>query len=97
MAITFQFNLNSNMFVPLIVLIALLMLFIRQGYKYRDTRSLFFGFVCLTLSAFFSFIQPIAVLPGMTSRIISHSFAAATGWLLWMDTKHMVEVQEAKK
>jgi hypothetical protein len=97
MAIMFEFNLNPGMFVPLVIIIALLLLFIRQGYKYRDTRYLFIGFICLTLSTFFAFIQPTGVLSGQTSGMIAHLFAAATGWLLWMDTKHMVDVQEAKQ
>jgi hypothetical protein len=97
MPFTFQFELNAGMFVPLVVLIALLLLFIRQGYKYRDTRFLFIAFICMTASAFFAFIQPTELLTSQTSGLISHLFAAATGWTLLMDTRWILEIQEAKQ
>lgn len=96
MPITFQFELNAGMFVPLVILIALLLIFFRQSYRYRDIRFIFIGFICLTLSAFFSFIQPIGLMTSQTAGYISHIFAAATGWLLWSDTKRIIEIEEAK-
>ncbi|MFH1181440.1 MAG: hypothetical protein V1702_00615 [Candidatus Woesearchaeota archaeon] len=97
MAFTFQFELNSGMFVPLVILITLLLLFIRQGYKYRDTRYLFIGFLCMTASAFFAFIQPTEITTSQTAGLISHIFAGATGWLLWLDAKRILEIQEVKQ
>jgi hypothetical protein len=96
MPFTFQFDLSSNMFMPLVILVTLLLLFVRQGYKYRDTRYLFVGFLCMTASALFAFIQPTGIMTSQTAGIISHVFAAATGWLLWLDTRRILEAQEAK-
>jgi hypothetical protein len=96
MPFTFQFELNSTMFIPLVILLTLLLIYARPGFKYRDTRYLFIAFLCMTASAFFAFIQPTGLMTSQTAGIISHAFVAATGWLLWVDTKRILEAQEAK-
>ncbi len=92
--ITLAFELNYGMFIPLVILLTLLLLFLRQGYKYRDTRYLFIAFLCLTFGTLFSFIAPIGFFSSYTTTFLHHTIGATlTGWLLAMDTFHALKLR----
>ena len=90
-------TLNFRMFVPLVILISTLFLFLRKTFKYEDTRMLFLAFACLIAGAFFGFIEPIDPLLLSGARFFEHAVGATvTGWLLAMNTYSIYKNGEEK-
>ncbi|MCP3686391.1 MAG: hypothetical protein GY861_27430 [bacterium] len=93
--ISFAFDLNFGMFIPLIILLTLLLLFLRQGYKYRDTRYLFIAFICLTVGTLFAFIEPVGIFSSHATKFLQHTIGATlTGWLLAMDSYYALKLKK---
>ena len=88
-------DLNFSTFVPLVIFLTVMILFLRKSYRYSDTKFLFFAFMAMIAGTFFSLIGPSGLLPAGTISFFSHFLGAAmTGWLLALDT--YVEFKEAK-
>lgn len=92
--VVLQLDFNYRMFVPLVVLLTLLILFLRQSYKYRDTKFLFLAFVSLVIGTLFAFLEPGDAYAKQVTVFLEHAFGAAfTGWLLAMDTHYLAQLK----
>ena len=90
--VTIEFDFNYGAVIPLVVLLLFLMLFLRQSYKYPDTRFLFLAFASLSVGTFFSLIEPSDLFMSSAVQFLAHTFGAAVaGWLVAMDTYHLTK------